>query len=118
MFLPHKLSETANCPWRNAVGTSRMRGMARPRIRDLPDLADLARPGARIALRVTPKAARDSLTRKGDTLRATVTAVPEDGRANEAVRALLAAAMGVPPSRLSLERGHKSRDKLFRYSAD
>jgi len=87
--------------------------MAKPKIRDLPDLSDLARPGAEIALRVTPKAARTSLLRDGDALRATVTVAPENGKANAAVQALLAAAMGVAPSRLELRRGQTARDKVF-----
>ncbi|MGE4326603.1 MAG: DUF167 domain-containing protein [Pseudodonghicola sp.] len=85
----------------------------KPKIRDLPDLSDLARPGTEIALRVTPKAARTSLTRDGDALRATVTVVPENGKANAAVQALLAAAMGVAPSRLEIRRGQTARDKVF-----
>ncbi len=87
--------------------------MAKPKIRDLPDLSDLAQPGAEIALRVTPKAARTSLTRDGDTLRATVTVAPENGKANAAVQALLAAAMKVAPSRLEIRRGQTARDKVF-----
>lgn len=85
----------------------------KPKIRDLPDLSDLAQPGAEITLRVTPKAARNSLTRDGDNLRATVTVVPENGKANAAVQALLAAAMGVAPSRLEIRRGQTARDKVF-----
>ncbi|MDK3017499.1 DUF167 domain-containing protein [Pseudodonghicola flavimaris] len=87
--------------------------MAKPKIRNLPDLSDFARPGAEIALRVTPKAARTSLTRDGDALRATVTVAPENGKANAAVQALLAAAMGVAPSRLEIRRGQTARDKVF-----
>lgn len=87
--------------------------MAKPKIRDLPDLSDLAQPGAEIALRVTPKASRLGLTRDGDSLRATVTVAPENGKANAAVQALLAAAMGVAPSRLELKRGQTARDKVF-----
>lgn len=90
-------------------------GMAKPKARNLPDLSDLARPGAEITLRVTPKASRDSLTREGDRLRATVTVVPENGKANAAVVALLAKAMGVAPSHLELRRGETSRDKTFVY---
>lgn len=91
--------------------------MAKPKLRDLPDLSDLAQPGTRIEIRVTPKAARASLTRgDGDALRASVTVVPENGKANAAVQALLAAALGVAPSHLTLVRGQTSRNKTFLYS--
>jgi len=92
--------------------------MAKPKIRDLPDLSDLALPGTEIPLRVTPKAARTSLTLDGDTIRAGVTAAPENGKATAAARALLAASMGVAPSHLRLKRGATSRNKLFVYSPD
>lgn len=88
--------------------------MARPRIRDLPDLTDRAQPGAEFAVRATPKAARDGLSIEGQVLKITVTAPAEDGKANAAVRAVLAAALGVAPSRLELVRGQSARDKLFR----
>lgn len=89
--------------------------MARAKPKDLPDLSALARPGAEIALRVTPGARRNALQYgPGGSLRAWITAPPEDGKANAAVQALLAAALGVPASRLSLIRGHKARDKVFR----
>lgn len=90
--------------------------MAKPKPQELPDLSDLALPGTRIEIRATPKAARASLTRNGDALRASVTVVPENGKANAAVRALLAAAMGVAPSHLILVRGQTSRNKVFVYS--
>ena len=91
--------------------------MAKPKIRDLPDLRSQAIAGREIALRVTPKAARTSLSLGGDILRANVTAAPENGKANAATRALLAAAMGVAPSRLSIKRDATSRDKVFVYNA-
>ena len=87
--------------------------MSKPKLRDLPDLGDLAHPGTEITLRVTPKAARTSLTRKQGILRATVTVAPENGKANAAVQALLAAALGLAPSRLRLLRGQTARDKVF-----
>lgn len=90
--------------------------MARPKLRDLPDLGDLARPGTAITLRVTPGARRTALTRDGDILRASVTVPPEDGRANAAVRALLAAAMGVAPTHLTLSHGQSARTKTFVYT--
>lgn len=87
--------------------------MAKPKVKSLPDLSHLAQENAEITVRVTPKAARDSLTEDDGGLRITVTAPPENGKANEAVRQLLARAMGVAPSRLQLRRGHTARDKAF-----
>ena len=43
-----------------------------------------------------------------------VRAKPQDGKANDAVLGLLAQALGVAPSRLSLLRGATGRDKLVR----
>lgn len=80
----------------------------------MTDLSHLALPGARIALRVTPRARRNEISVVDGAIRAHVTAAPEDGRANEAVVRLLARAMGVARSRLVLVRGATSRDKLFR----
>lgn len=79
-----------------------------------PDLTHLARPGTEIALRVTPRASRNALSSEGETIRAYVTAVPEDGKANAAVMKLLAKALGIPKSRLELIRGATARDKVFR----
>ncbi|MCT4608368.1 MAG: DUF167 domain-containing protein [Pelagimonas sp.] len=80
----------------------------------LPDLSDLATPGTTIALRVTPKASRNAITRDGDDLRIYVTTVPENGKANTAVTKLLAKALCIPKSSLTLIRGETSRDKVFR----
>lgn len=80
---------------------------------DLPDLSALARPGAQIAVRVTPNARREAVD-PGPPLRIAVTVVPEDGRATAAAQALLARALGVARTRLVLVRGAKSRDKVFR----
>ena len=80
----------------------------------LPDLSDLAEPGTEIALRVTPKASRNAITREDGQIRVYVTTVPEGGKANAAVVKLLAKALGVPKSRLELLRGQSGRDKLFR----
>ncbi len=70
--------------------------------------------GAEFALRVTPRARREELTRDATGLKAAVFAPPEDGKANAAVQALLAHALGVAKSRLVLLRGATSRDKVFR----
>lgn len=80
----------------------------------MPDLSAQAEPGAEFALRVTPRASRNQLTCEDGQLRALVTAVPEDGRANKAVTELLAEALGVAKSRLVLVRGATARDKVFR----
>lgn len=87
--------------------------MGKPKKKDLPDLGNLAQPGAEIAVHVTPRAARNGIVVGAAGLRLQVTAPPEDGKANEAVRRLLALALGVAPSRLELKRGATSREKLF-----
>ena len=78
----------------------------------LPDLSGRARPGAMLAVRATPRAKRDAIE-DGDPLRIWVTAPADQGRANEAVRKLMAKALGVAPTRLTLKRGQTARDKLF-----
>lgn len=81
----------------------------------LPDLTHLAHPGREMATRVTPKASRDRIAEGEDgTLRVHVTAVPEDGKANEAVRKILAKSLGLAKTRLVLIRGQTSREKVFR----
>ena len=78
------------------------------------DLSHLALEGAEIAVRVTPKASRNRIVVEEEQIRAYVTTVPEDGKANVAVQKLITKAMGVPKSRLRLIRGQTSRDKGFR----
>ncbi|SFX19570.1 hypothetical protein SAMN04244548_00430 [Paracoccus pantotrophus] len=80
----------------------------------MTDLSHLARPGAEIAVRVTPRASRNAVILDREAIRVTVTVVPEDGKANAAVVKLLAKALGVAKSRLVLVRGATARDKLFR----
>jgi uncharacterized protein YggU (UPF0235/DUF167 family) len=77
--------------------------------------ADLAVVGAEFALRVTPRARREEIARDEGGIRVAVLAPPEDGKANAAVQALLAHALGVAKSRLVLVRGATSRDKVFRF---
>ena len=70
---------------------------------------------SRIAVRVTPRGGREALTRDdAGAIHIRVTALPEDGKANEAVRKLLARALRIAPSRLTLVGGATARDKLFR----
>ena len=67
----------------------------------------------RLAVRVTPGARGESLEVAAGRLLAKVRAKPEDGKATDAVRDLLAAGLGVAPSRIELLRGATSREKLF-----
>lgn len=80
----------------------------------MEDLKRLALPGTDIPVRVTPRASRNAVVSEGGAIRVYVTVVPEDGKANEAVRKLLATALGVAKSRLILVRGQTARDKVFR----
>ncbi|MDA5556424.1 DUF167 domain-containing protein [Shimia sp. MMG029] len=70
--------------------------------------------GTEIAVRVTPRASRNAVVQEGDRLRVYVTVVPEGGKANAAVVKLLAKALGIAKSRLTLVRGQTARDKVFR----
>jgi uncharacterized protein YggU (UPF0235/DUF167 family) len=80
---------------------------------NLPDLSALAIDGARIAVRATPKAARNEIQLRGDQILVRVTAPAADGQANAAVQKLLAKSLGIAPSRFTLLQGAQSRDKLF-----
>lgn len=84
-------------------------------VRVSPDLHHLATPGARLSLRVTPKASRNAVAAPeaaGGPLRVHVTTVPDGGKANAAVLRLLAKALGVPKSRLAIVQGARGRDKV------
>lgn len=89
--------------------------MAKPKIRNMPDLSDLARGDSKIVVQVTPGARQNTLTFTDGVVRIAITTVPEGGKANDAVRWVLARAMKVAPSHLTLQRGHTSREKLFVY---
>ena len=69
---------------------------------------------SRLTVRVTPGAKVEALDIVNGKLLAKVRAKPQDGKANDAVLGLLAQALGVAPSRLSLLRGSTGRDKLVR----
>ena len=90
--------------------------MAKPRP-DYPApeaIAALMDAEGRLAVRVTPGARVESLEITEGRLLAKVRVKPEDGKATAAVQDLLATALGMAPSRLSLLRGATSREKLFR----
>jgi uncharacterized protein (TIGR00251 family) len=78
-------------------------------------MAQQSQPNASIKIRVQPGASRNQiLGYRGDTLRMRVSAPPEGGRANEAVISLLAEALDVAKSRVTIVRGHSSKEKLIR----
>ena len=80
--------------------------------------------GVRLHLRVTPNAGLDRIdgfeTRDdgATVLRVRVSAVPDKGKANTAVIAVLANALGVPKSMITLLTGDTSRLKTLHVSGD
>ena len=70
---------------------------------------------ATIAVRVRARAREDELaTVRDGVLVVRVTAPPLDGRANDALRKLLAGRLGVRTASVTIIRGQRSRDKLVR----
>jgi uncharacterized protein len=80
--------------------------------------------GLTIRVRVTPRGGRDALegietlADGRQVLRLRVRATPEDGAANEAVRRLLAKALGRPASAVTLAAGSTSRVKTLAVAGD
>lgn len=80
--------------------------------------------GLTVTLRVTSRASRDDIDGivvQADgraVLQVRVRAVPEDGRANQAVQRLLAERLDVPRSAVSLVEGAASRIKRFVIAGD
>ncbi|WP_244710578.1 DUF167 family protein [Rhizobium cremeum] len=78
----------------------------------------------RLAIRLTPNAGRDALegleeNADGEVyLRARVTSVPEKGKANKALIALLAKTLGVSKSSISIVSGETARQKILRIDGD
>jgi Uncharacterized conserved protein len=70
---------------------------------------------AQIQVRLRPRGGSDELIGMRDgVLQAKVTAPPVDGKANRALCKMIAKRVGVAPSRVSVVRGERSRDKLVR----
>jgi uncharacterized protein YggU (UPF0235/DUF167 family) len=80
--------------------------------------------GFLVEVRLTPRAAFDRIDGVGTladgrtVLLARVRAVPEDGRANEALCRLLATAFGVSKSSAAVVSGHTARVKRVRLAGD
>jgi len=67
-----------------------------------------------LPVRVQPKASAEGVVGEhGGALKVKVTEPPEKGKANKALKKLLADKLGIPPSSVELVRGETSRDKLF-----
>jgi uncharacterized protein len=84
----------------------------------------LTRDGLRVAIRLSPRAKADRLlavagnSEGGHTIKASVTAAPEGGRANEALLRLLARAWRLPRRDLSIVAGAAGRNKIVRVAGD
>jgi uncharacterized protein (TIGR00251 family) len=70
---------------------------------------------ARIEVRLRPRGHRDQLMGVVDgVLLARVTSPPVDGRANKTLCRMIAKRIGIAPSKVSIVRGEKSRNKVVR----
>ncbi|HEX8856556.1 MAG TPA: DUF167 domain-containing protein [Thermoleophilaceae bacterium] len=70
---------------------------------------------ALVWVRVRAGASRNELVgERAGALLVRVTAPPVDGKANDALRKLVAKIVGVPPGRVALVSGASGRDKLLR----
>ncbi|WP_313434566.1 DUF167 domain-containing protein [Novosphingobium sp.] len=89
--------------------------MAKPKVMLPPSdaLRALIDGEGRLSVRVTPGVKVEALEIVDARVLVKVRAKPEDGKANEAVRALLSVALDVAVSRISLLRGATSREKQF-----
>ncbi len=80
--------------------------------------------GLALAVRLTPKGGRDAIDgveRLADgsaVLKARVRAAPHEGAANEALVRLIAKALAVPPSRVSLAAGATARVKTLHVAGE
>jgi len=64
-------------------------------------------------VRVVPRSANTGVEATRERIVVRVRAAPEGGRATEEARKALAAALGTPPSGVTLRRGRRSREKVF-----
>lgn len=75
--------------------------------------------GIELEIWVVPRASRPALgPLHGERLRVAVSAPPVDGAANEAVRSLVADAMGVARGEVTVVRGTSGRNKTLRVCGD
>jgi uncharacterized protein (TIGR00251 family) len=73
------------------------------------------RDGILVDVQVVPRASRERIGPvHGDRLKVQLTAPPVDGAANEALRALLSRALGLPRGNVTIVRGVTGRKKTVR----
>ncbi|EJT03543.1 DUF167 domain-containing protein [Rhizobium sp. CCGE 510] len=78
----------------------------------------------RLAVRLTPNGGRDAIDgieadgEGGALLKARVTSAPEKGKANKALILLVADALRIPKSSISLVAGQTARKKILRIEGD
>lgn len=89
-----------------------------------PSPVTVAADGVRVAVRVTPRAGSDrvgGIASDADgkaALKVSVTAAPEDGKANAAVLKLLAKIWDLPRSALTVSSGAGARRKIVHVAGD
>ena len=66
-----------------------------------------------LAVRVKPNSRKPGISVDETGVEIRVSEQPHDGRANEAARTLLAQALDIPRSRITLIRGARSKEKAF-----
>ena len=80
--------------------------------------------GAELRVRATPNASKDAIESLGEEasgrryLKVRVRAVAEKGKANAAIEALLAKALGLPKSAVSVKKGETQRIKTVQILCD
>lgn len=80
--------------------------------------------GAEVRVRAQPGASKDAIEGRGEDasgqsfLKVRVRAAAEKGRANAAIELVIAKALGVAKSAVSIEKGETQRIKTVRISAD
>jgi uncharacterized protein (TIGR00251 family) len=75
----------------------------------------VTQPQATLSVRVQPRASRNEVAGlDGETLKIRLTAPPVEGEANAACLKFLAKLLDLPPSRLAIIQGARSRTKLIR----
>ena len=72
--------------------------------------------GSTVAVRVTPRASRRKLACHDGKLVVSVCAAPVGSAANKEATEMLAEALGVPKSSITIKRGASSREKVIEFA--